>query len=287
MTTYEIIHDAWQNCGEPTDLAPTTVNGLTWLINALNKAKDQVVTWKGFYGKRIVKFPQYLTVGYVKNLQETVTLVDWDEDVVELSSDPTTLTVEVGDVIVYQSEVKLIYYVDGTQLYLSSAFDTYDAAIDSATIVKTTLLPIDDRVMEYLRVENVTNKEVLTKVNKRDSQISDIETQSSPTEWFKNQLRIAFVTPPDDVYLWKLTYFRLPNLNVYADYANEEDIDLPDEFHLACQAYIESLIYSHMQETDLSSARYAVYDNLMKTTQGSWDIEHDLVNGRQLNIKMN
>jgi hypothetical protein len=62
--------------------------------------------------------------------------------------------------------------------------------------------------------------------------------------------------------------------------------DCPEDFQLAVMAYMRSMIYHHMQEVDEASNAYRVFDNLMKTTIGSWEQENQLVGGGQVGIEV-
>ena len=283
MTVYEIVNRVWRDCGEPTDLDPAVDS--TQLVEYLNTSMDCVVTWKGLQGRRRAHFPDYITSGYKKNLREVEVALDvsltFDE--VELTSLPSTFTVTVGDYLEYDGETKLIYYIDTNTLYLDSGFSTDPTGLN-VTVVQTLLDPSFSRMMSFLRVENVDTKETLEPIRKQTSYLEDIGNPAEPLAWRRKGGKIEFDVLPDEAYLWKIWYYRLPTQAVAADYVAENDPDLPDEFQVAAEAYMKSLVYKHMQETDMSVAEYRTFANLMTTIQGSWEQDSMISGGRVMGM---
>jgi len=287
MTVNELINNVYFDVGEPTDIDPTdplNPTGLAWFVTAMNKAMDNVVTWKGYQGRSRSNFKDYITKTYVKNVQGTSTVDDITADGLNIQLTTAPFSIVEGDFLTFGSEARLIYSVAGTEVWIAEAFtspiyDVGEAEPSTIGVSQTLLAPTTTRQVEYLWVENVQDGEKLDRARKIESNISDLESIGAPTSWRRQGKKIEFDTVPDDVYVWRVWYYRLPTLVTVADYAAMEDFDLPEEFHQACSCFLESLVYRHMQETDESVAAYRRFENLMKTTVGAWERERFLDGG--------
>lgn len=283
MTGYDMISRVWQDCGEPTDIDPTVDS--EFLITTLNRALEAVATWKGYQGRRVAMFPQYVRKVFKKNLREDTTVtVEETDDVIEVDSNPVTFTVAVGDFVEYDGEVRLIWFVDDRQYYLSSAFSSIVPAGGTVTVVQNLMTPTVPRFVEYLRLENVETKSYLPKMNKLESNIDKVESTGTPTAWKRQQAGIEFDVIPDESYLWRVWYYKLPELYTEDMYSSELDVDLPDEFHGAVMFYMQSLVFRHMQEIESGNNAFQAFDSVMKITVGSWQRENMLSGGGAMGV---
>jgi hypothetical protein len=287
MTVYEIVNRVWQDVGEPSDIDPT--DDSTYMVATLNRSMEAMMSWKGFTGRRKVLFPDYVGFTYTKNLRETEVIATYDstDDIFTLVSDPSTFTVAEGDYVFFNDEYRLIFDNTTGGYWLSSAFSTDPVATDSVVLCQKILNPGIDRVKTYLKVENIETQVTLSRMSSRTTDLDNITSSGEPTSWRRNAGRIEFNIIPDDTYVWRVWYYRFPTLATVADYTGMTvEPDCPEDFQLAVMAYMRSMIYHHMQEVDEASNAYRVFDNLMKTTIGSWEQENQLVGGGQVGIEV-
>ena len=297
MTVNEIINKAWQDCGEPSDIDPTNTtdtSGLDFCVQVLNIAMDSVVQWKGFQGRRRTHFPDYITSGFAKNKVETMT-VDYstmDDAVLVIASIPSSIVPAVGDVVSYGGESRLVWYA-GTEvddeLWLSSAFTNRVTDLSEAdveiTIHQSVLAPGFTRFVEYLRVGDVSQSEVLPRMRHNQSIVEDITSVGRPEEWDRKGTGIIFDVAPDAAYLWRITYYGLPTLATSAHYTAGSSFDVPEEFHVAVLAYMKGLIYDQRQEPDIATTQYQRFNAIMGSIQGSWEQKNMISGTKQIQIR--
>lgn len=288
MTVYDIVNTAWEDCGKFTPYQPTATDASD-MLQILNRSLEAMVSWKGFQGRRKVFFPDYIGKVFVKNLteDEVVSSYDGTNEVITCVTLPADFTLSDGDYVQFGDEFRLVYDVDtsSNEVWINEAFSDDPTTADDVTFYQKVLDPGVDRVKTYLRVENVSSQLELRRQISTLTDLQNLSTSGEPTAWRRNMGKIEFDLIPDDVYLWRVWYYRFPNLATQAQYVDATtEIDAPDDFHLAVMHYMESLLYRRMQEIDQGVASYQIFDNLMKTTIGSWEQENLLVGGGQIDV---
>lgn len=307
MTVQEIIEDAWEGLGKPTNLTPgefDTEGELTFdissdggskLLGWLNRAYKFILSWKDERDNNIIKFRNLEKTMYHKAVIKTGTLTSGGTEVAVLdigTSGDTgryegwtfEITGGTGD-----GQVRRVIAFSGStkEATVNDAFSTTPDSTSTYKLTKnyiqfrrsTDPFKSDDIELAPEKVVGITGVrelENLTELGYRqhgETYVANYEATAIPSLYWLEGDRIYFNYAPDEEYKFEIKYLENPT-----DFTTGGEIPaIPEKYHEAISLWMQWRGYRQRQfYTAAYATKKELYD-LMRGTpeQGERDFDDE------------
>ena len=308
MTLLEIVRDAYEGIGEPSDLEYKTTLGTVdtasagWsrFVSAVNDALVKIATWRMLDGRYIrLRMTEALTAFRSEVVSGTVGSYTGNTLIAAGLVQTTDyyknwLVVTAGGAV----GIVLTSYASGgnTAFVLVKVTGTPVAAeaftlakreyewVDSAALsppIDVVGIPANfttHRPLEIVSITDIEDETVLTRTERLESNVPVSTTASTPSQYEKIYNGIRLNVYPDAERYYYVRYLRAPRLFTINDQAVE--CDLPPQYHRIVTLYVQWWGLQRAQELDTAYARRRDMEDLLRQTASEFALENQVTRGQ-------
>jgi len=285
MTVGQILNQAWKMLGEPTDLNPDDITGTgrIFLLEGLNAAIKAVAFFKDGQTREHYRFNQFRKEVYIKYQATSGTgQLGGSTTVLVLSSLPAGETDIAGSVVTVAGETTVIASNVGVTCTLIEPLSATTSGASYSVYPRWIRIPGGTEFIEVLKVEDMTNTVELTRSGQEIDHLSEIETVSNPSSYYRIGNKVYLNTVPSDSIYFRLWLFRAPATVLI----NSTTPELPASMHFGIILWLVYWGYQWMNEPTDAYAAQNRFTNYMRTTRNEMDVRNEMTDHYDLSIRV-
>ena len=284
MTAGQIMLQAWKMLGEPSDLNPsdTTGTGRAYLLQGLNRAIRAVAFYKDWQSKEHYRYNRFRKEIFVKySTYSGVGQTGGSTSTLVLSALPATETDLAGAVVTIGSDTVVIASNVGVTCQLADDIAISSVGQTYMLYPRWLRIPAGTDYVEVLTVENMSQQTELRRSGNEETFLSNINSVSLPSEYYRVGDRIYFNTVPDSEGFYRLWLYRSPALVV----SDTETPELPESVHFGIVIWLVYWGYQWMNEPTDAYAAQNRFTNFMRTTKSEMDMRNEMTDYFDLQVR--